>query len=91
MAAPQKIACRVQSIVPHGERVYSVLLQPERAVPKFRAGQFLHLALDPVRPERLLAGVAGVFDRERTVGPARAQDHLLGARTLHDPHGTRAR
>jgi len=50
VAAPQKIACRVEAIVDHGERVYTVLLQPERAAPRFRAGQFLHLALDPYDP-----------------------------------------
>jgi ferredoxin-NADP reductase len=30
--------------------VYSVLLRPERATPRFLPGQFLHLALDPYRP-----------------------------------------
>ena len=34
----------------HGERVYTLALRPERPVPRFRAGQFLHLALDPYDP-----------------------------------------
>jgi len=52
VAAPQKIACRVDRIVDHGERVYTVLLRPDRQAPGFRAGQFLHLALDPYDPSR---------------------------------------
>jgi ferredoxin-NADP reductase len=34
----------------HGERVYTVELEPLVAVPKFRPGQFLHFALDPYEP-----------------------------------------
>jgi nitric oxide dioxygenase len=45
----QKLRCRVSDVVNHGERVYSVLLKPERAVPRFAPGQFLHLALDSYR------------------------------------------
>jgi ferredoxin-NADP reductase len=40
----------VERVVPHGERVYTVTLRPDRPVPRFRAGQFLHLALDPYDP-----------------------------------------
>ncbi len=47
---PQKIPCRVAEIISHGEHVYSVLLEPQARVPRFAAGQFLHLALDPFRP-----------------------------------------
>ena len=47
---PQKVSCVVEQIVDHGERVYTLALRPERAVPRFRAGQFLHLALDPYDP-----------------------------------------
>ena len=46
----QKLKCVVEQIVDHGERVYTLLLRPERPVPRFRAGQFLHLALDPYDP-----------------------------------------
>jgi ferredoxin-NADP reductase len=48
----QKVACRVERIVSHGEGVYSVELRPERPAPRFRPGQFLHLALDPYDPSR---------------------------------------
>lgn len=51
MATPQKLRCRVKSIVPHGEHVYTVELTPDTApVPRFKPGQFLHLALDPYDP-----------------------------------------
>ena len=68
----QKLACVVERVVAHGERVYTLVLRPERPVPRFRAGQFLHLALDPLRPDRLLARVARVLDRQRAGASATA-------------------
>ena len=50
MAVTQKLGCVVERVVSHGERVYTLALRPERPVPRFRAGQFLHLALDPYDP-----------------------------------------
>lgn len=50
MAIVQKIRCQVERILDHGERVYTVVLKPERLVPRFRPGQFLHLALDQYDP-----------------------------------------
>lgn len=50
MAVVQKIACRVERIIRHGEQVYTVELEPERRVPNFKPGQFLHLALDAYDP-----------------------------------------
>jgi ferredoxin-NADP reductase len=47
-----KLPCEVEKIVDHGDRVYTVLLRPARPVPPFRAGQFLHLALDAYDPSR---------------------------------------
>jgi ferredoxin-NADP reductase len=52
MATAQKLACRVDRILRHGDGVYTVALEPERPAPRFRAGQFLHLALDPYDPTR---------------------------------------
>lgn len=46
----RKLACRVDAIDAHGERVYTVRFRAERALPPFRPGQFLHLALDPYDP-----------------------------------------
>ena len=51
MSTPQKLRCRVHSIVPHGEHVYTVELIPRTPpVPRFKPGQFFHLALDPYDP-----------------------------------------
>ena len=53
MPVTQKLGCVVEQVVAHGERVYTLALRPERPerlVPRFRAGQFLHLALDPYDP-----------------------------------------
>ena len=52
MPAAQKLCCVVEQVIPHGGRVYTVTLRPERQVPRFRPGQFLHLALDPYDPSR---------------------------------------
>jgi ferredoxin-NADP reductase len=46
----QKLGCVVERVVAHGERVYTLALRPERQVPRFQPGQFLHLALDPYDP-----------------------------------------
>jgi ferredoxin-NADP reductase len=46
----QKLTCTVERVIAHGERVYTLVLRPERSVPRFRAGQFLHLALDRYDP-----------------------------------------
>jgi ferredoxin-NADP reductase len=50
MTVARKLACRVERIIHHGEHVYTVDLRPERPAPRFRPGQFLHLALDPYDP-----------------------------------------
>jgi ferredoxin-NADP reductase len=50
MPVAQKLHCVVERVVAHGERVYTLDLRPERQAPRFRAGQFLHLALDPYDP-----------------------------------------
>ena len=50
MAVAQKLRCLVERIIDHGDHVYTVDLVPERRVPQFRPGQFLHLALDEYDP-----------------------------------------
>jgi ferredoxin-NADP reductase len=50
MAVAQKLECVVERVADHGERVYTLHLRPDRPAPRFRAGQFLHLALDPYDP-----------------------------------------
>ena len=50
MAIPQKLRCQVQKITNHGDHVYTVELSPERPLPRFNPGQFLHLTLDDYDP-----------------------------------------
>ena len=50
MAVTQKLSCQVEQLLHHGDHVYTVVLRPSRAVPRFHPGQFLHLALDPYDP-----------------------------------------
>src|ERR1700719_3493528 len=50
MPVTQKLGCVGDRGVAHGERVYTLVLLPEHLVPRFRAGQFLPLALDPYDP-----------------------------------------
>jgi ferredoxin-NADP reductase len=52
MPVAQKLLCRVERVVDHGDRVYTVALRPPQPAPRFRAGQFLHLALDPYDASR---------------------------------------
>ncbi len=50
MPPVRKLRTTVASVEDHGEDVYTVTLVPESPVPAFRAGQFLHLALDAYDP-----------------------------------------
>lgn len=50
MAVAQKLCCKVQRIVDHGEHVYTVDLVSDKLFPVFKPGQFLHLALDTYDP-----------------------------------------
>jgi ferredoxin-NADP reductase len=47
VAVVRRIQCVVRGITDHGERVYTVELEPSIQVPNFKPGQFLHLAIDP--------------------------------------------
>jgi ferredoxin-NADP reductase len=67
----QKLSCVVERVVAHGERVYTLVLRPERPVPRFLPGQFLHLAVDPYDPSgfwpesRVFSIAIGPGDRSR--------------------------
>jgi ferredoxin-NADP reductase len=50
VAVVRKIQCTVERVTDHGERVYTVELAPSALVPRFKPGQFLHLALDAYEP-----------------------------------------
>src|SRR5215211_4135745 len=80
MATPQKLACRVDRIDSHGEGVYTVALRPQRPAPRFRAGQFLHLALDAYDPSRFWPE-----SRAFSIASAPSQRDLL--RITYSVHG----
>lgn len=46
MANPIKIQASVSKIIQHDSKIFTVVFQPEKRIPRFKAGQFLHLALD---------------------------------------------
>lgn len=50
MANPAKIKASVEAITKHGEGTYEVQFRPEGRVPRFKAGQFLHLTMDEYDP-----------------------------------------
>jgi ferredoxin-NADP reductase len=51
MATPQKLRCQVRNVIAHGEQVYTIELVPDvPPLPRFKPGQFFHLALDPYDP-----------------------------------------
>jgi ferredoxin-NADP reductase len=50
VAVVRKIPCVVRAVTDHGDHVYTVELRPLAPVPRFKPGQFLHLALDRFGP-----------------------------------------
>lgn len=50
MANPQKIKAEVANIVSYGRQVYKLVFIAEKKMPRFKAGQFLHLTLDDFDP-----------------------------------------
>ena len=50
MPVARKIQCCVTQLTDHGEGVYTVELTTPSGVPRFKPGQFLHLALDRFEP-----------------------------------------
>jgi len=51
MANPVKIRAVVDEVVKHTDSVVSYRFLPQGRVPKFHAGQFLHIALDEYHPD----------------------------------------
>ena len=51
MANPVKIKVTVAEVVKHTDSVVSYRFLPQGRVPRFQAGQFLHLALDDYHPD----------------------------------------
>ena len=52
MPTPQKTPAVVETVIKHGSGAYSLLLAPRGRLPRFKPGQFLHLALDPYDPSQ---------------------------------------
>ena len=50
MANPRRLRCTVSEVVYHSDEVSSIRLEPEKRPPRFKPGQFLHLALDEFDP-----------------------------------------
>jgi ferredoxin-NADP reductase len=51
MANPVKIRGTIAALTKHDECVFTVTILPEQRVPRFKAGQFLHLTLDDYDPQ----------------------------------------
>lgn len=80
MAVVQKLICTVEKIVDHGERVYTLDLEPERALPRFYPGQFLHLALDDYDP-------SGFWPESRVFSIASSPSHRQNLRISYSVRG----
>ncbi|HTI39490.1 MAG TPA: FAD-dependent oxidoreductase [Vicinamibacterales bacterium] len=81
----QKLACVVERVVAHGDRVYTAVLRPDRRLPRFRAGQFLHLAIDAYDP-------SGFWPESRVFSIASAptdRDRVRITYAVHGPFTTR--
>ena len=82
---PIKLRCQVQKVTDHDDHVYTVDLAPERPVPHFRPGQFLHLALDDYDP-------SGFWPESRVFSIASSpdrRDHLKISYSVKGKYTTR--
>lgn len=77
MATPIKTKCTVSSIDAHSDSVFTVKLKPARRLPRFKPGQFLHLALDSYDPtggywpeSRVFSIASAPFDSEIVIAYA---------------------
>jgi len=77
MSTPIKIKCTVSSIDAHSDSVFTVRLKPARRLPRFKPGQFLHLAIDSYDPtggywpeSRVFSIASAPFDSEITIAYA---------------------
>ncbi len=71
MSMPRKIRCTVEALTDHGGRVYTVDLRPDKPLPSFKPGQFLHLTVDEFDPSsfwpesRVFSIASSPRDRQR--------------------------
>jgi len=52
MAIVRKIPAKVLKVIKHTKNVCSYVFDPQKIVPHFKPGQFLHLAIDPYDPSQ---------------------------------------
>lgn len=69
MANPQKIQATVTEIASHGSGVYTLRFAAERTLPRFKPGQFMHLALDDYDPSTGFWPESRVFSIAAAAGP----------------------
>ena len=50
MASPSKIQAELVEKIAYSDSVMEYIFKPHGRVPRFKAGQFLHLAIDPYDP-----------------------------------------
>ena len=85
MPTPQKLRCQVNKITNYGDHVYTVDLAPERPLPRFKPGWFLHLALDDYDP-------SGFWPESRVFSIASSpaqRDHLKISYSVKGKYTTR--
>ena len=69
LANPRHVIAKVKRLVEHGLGVFSVWLEPRQPIVRFKAGQFLHLALDSFSPESGYWPNQGCSQSHRRLGP----------------------
>jgi len=82
MANPQKLKAQVKEIVPYGRQVYKVTLTVEKKMPRFKAGQFLHLTLDDFDP------TTGYWPESRVFSIASSSDDRKEVTIVYSVKGT---
>lgn len=50
MPQPSRLKATIDKVTEHADGLRTLAIVPERPAPRFRAGQFLHLAVDPYDP-----------------------------------------
>jgi ferredoxin-NADP reductase len=71
LPTPIKVAATIREIIEHATDLRSFILVPERRIPAFAPGQFLHLAIDPYEPglhwpeSRVFSIASSPFERQQ--------------------------
>jgi len=81
MPLTRKIPCTVQTIIKHSDDVFTLVLEPEKSLPRFRPGQFLHLAIDDYDP-------SGFWPESRVFSIASSDNHLSSLTISYSVKGT---